>query len=92
MLTPPALQTCFWLAEVLLGMEPLVPHADARDRLVLDERPACDGPLGLWKGSGGNTRLPCPVTFVADDLQPRVAIALLDNPKLGGSDGRRQMQ
>ena len=44
MLTPPALQTCFWLTEALLGMEPLVPRADARDRLVLDERPACGGP------------------------------------------------
>ena len=45
MLTLPALQTCFWLTEALLGMEPLVPRADARDRLVLDERPACGGPL-----------------------------------------------
>ena len=25
-------------------MEPLVPRADARERLVLDERPACGGP------------------------------------------------
>jgi hypothetical protein len=44
MLTPPALQTCFWLTEALLGMEPLVLRANARDRLVLDERPACGGP------------------------------------------------
>ena len=44
MLTPPALQTCFWLPETLLGMEPLVPRASARDRFVLDERPARGGP------------------------------------------------
>ena len=44
MLTPPAFQTCFWLTEALLGMERLVPRADTRDRLLLDERPACGGP------------------------------------------------
>ena len=58
----------------------------------MGEKSACGGPLGLCEGSGGDTRLPCPTAFIADDLNPRVAIALLGNPKLRRRDGLRQMQ
>ena len=86
MLTPPAFQTCFWLTEALLGMEPLVPRADARDRLVLDERPACGGPLGLCEGSGGDVRLPCPLPCV---LKLRVGYSPLSpSPKAASRAGR----
>ena len=55
--------------------------------------PRAEGPYGLWKGSGGDTRLPWPIVVLSsDDLEPRVAIALLGNPKLGRRDGRRQVQ
>ena len=43
--------------------------------------------------SSGDTRLPCPIVVLSsDDLEPRVAIALLGNPKLCRCGGRRQMQ
>jgi len=56
-------------------MEPLVPRADARDRLVLDERPGYGWPIGLWKGSGDDTRLPCPLP-VRSELRNRLFAAV----------------
>lgn len=50
-------------------------------------------PLTQCQGSGGQVRAPCPLAVVGtDDIEPRVAIAFPCNPKLGRSDGFRQMQ
>ena len=50
-------------------------------------------PLTLHAGLGGKVRVPYPIAFrIADDLQPRVAIAFLGDPEFSRRDGLGQMQ
>ena len=50
-------------------------------------------PLTHCQGSGGQVRAPCPIAVLsADNLEPRIAIALPRNPELSRSEGFRQMQ
>ena len=57
------------------------------------ERPPLGRAPRFQLGSGGQVRAPCPFAlFIADDFKPRVAVSFLGDPKLGRSDGLRQMQ
>ena len=57
------------------------------------ERPPLGRAPRFQLGSGGQVRAPCPFAlFIADDFEPRVAIALPRDPELGRGDGLRQMQ
>ena len=59
----------------------------------MDERPTLGRAPRFQVGSGGQFRCPCPFAlFIADDFEPRIAVSFLGDPKLGRSDGLRQIQ
>jgi len=59
----------------------------------MDERPALGRVPRFQLGSGGQVRVPCPLAlFIGNDFKSRIAVSFLGDPKLGRSDGFRQMQ